>query len=52
MPKRQVESIFLKVNYDVSQCHNSITKAKQFTVNSIKLQYNIVHAVNGITACL
>lgn len=29
MSKRQVESIFLKVNYDVDQCHNSITKMKK-----------------------
>lgn len=29
MIKRQVESIFLKVNYDVDQCHNSITKMKK-----------------------
>lgn len=29
MSKRQVESIFLRVNYDVDQCHNSITKMKK-----------------------
>lgn len=29
MSKRQVESIFLSVNYDVGQCHNSITKMKK-----------------------